>query len=271
MTDNSEQCVGLIAGAGEVPILIARKAAQNGTRVIAVSLSSDIAARLESHVHKNFSIGVGRVHKILKTLRSENVSRLILAGKVEKSMVFKLQFFDMKTLKILTGLISRQDKTILEKWISVAEEEGFTVLDQKVFLKELFPGKGCLTRRQPSQNEMEDIEFGLPIAKYMADKEIGQTIIVKNKTVIAVEGVEGTDQAIARGCRLANGKCVAIKVSRTGQDFRYDCPGIGPQTVGSLAEGKASVLALEAGNIMLIEKEKVLALADAAGISVICV
>ncbi len=135
MTDNSEQCIGLIAGAGEVPILIARKAAQNGTRIIAVSLSSDIAVRLESHVHKNYSIGVGRVHKILKTLRNENVSRLILAGKVEKSMVFKLQLFDMKTLKLLMDLKSRQDKTILEKGISVAEEEGFTVLDQKVFLK----------------------------------------------------------------------------------------------------------------------------------------
>ena len=105
----------------------------------------------------------------------------------------------------------------------------------------------------------------------MANQEIGQTIIVKNKTVIAVEGVEGTDQAIARGCRLADGKCVAIKVSRTDQDFRYDCPGIGPQTVESLAEGKASVLALEAGNIMLIDKEKVVARADAAGLSVIWV
>lgn len=271
MTDNSEQCIGLIAGAGEVPILFARKAAQNGCKIVSISLSNEIAVRLKPYVHKNYSIGVGRVQKILKTLRSENVSRLILVGKVEKGMVFKLQLFDMKTLKLLMSLKSHQDKAILEKGIEVAEEEGFTVLDQKAFLKELFPAKGCMTRRQPDQSEMEDIEFGFSIAKYMANQEIGQTIIVKNKTVIAIEGVEGTDQTIERGCQLANGKCVAIKVSRTNQDFRYDCPGVGPKTVELLIKGKASVLALEADNIMLIEKEKVLALADAAGLSIICV
>lgn len=271
MTDNSERRIGLIAGAGEVPILIARKAAQKGVKVISVSLSNEVGAGLESHVHKNYSIWVGHIGKIFKTLKSENISQIILAGKVEKSMAMKFQMFDLKAVKLFMRFKSHQDKEILEEGIEIAREEGFTVLDQREFLKELFPGKGVLTRKKPNQREMEDIKYGLPIAKYMANQEIGQTIIVKNKTVIAVEGIEGTDQAIERGCRLAHEKCVAIKVSRTNQDFRYDCPGIGPKTAEFLVRGHASVLALEADSIMLIEKEKVLALADEAGLAVICV
>jgi DUF1009 family protein len=271
MTDNSEQCIGLIAGSGVIPHIIAQKAADNGHKVISVALSPEVGANLTPLVHKNFSISVGQIHKIFKTLRSENISQVIIAGKVEKEMVFKLQMFDLKALNLLRKIKSRQDKAILEKCIKFIEDEGFTVLDQKKFLKELFPAKGLLTSKQPSQIELDDIEFGFPIAKYMADKEIGQTIIVKNRTVIAVEGVEGTDQAIERGCRLGKENCIAIKVSRTNQDFRYDCPGVGPQTIESLAKGKASLLAIEADNIMLVEKEKVLKLADEAGIAIICV
>jgi DUF1009 family protein len=271
MTDNSEQCIGLIAGAGIIPHIIAKKAADSGHKVISISLSTEVGTQLTPLVHKNFSIGVGQIHKIFKTLRGENISQIIIAGKVEKEMVFKLQMFDLKTLNLLRKLKSRQDKAILEKGIELIEEEGFKVLDQKKFLKELFPAKGVLTSKQPTQSELDDIEFGFPIAKYMADKEIGQTIIVKNKTVIAVEGVEGTDQTIERGCRLGKESCIAIKVSRTNQDFRYDCPGIGPKTIESLAKGKASLLAIEADNIMLVEKEKVLKLADEADISIICV
>ncbi|MGV7221461.1 MAG: LpxI family protein [Nitrospinales bacterium] len=271
MTENSEQCIGLIAGAGVIPLIIAQKATDNGHKVVSISLSTEISTELTPFVHKNYSIGVGQIHKILKTLRSENISQVIIAGKVEKEMVFKLQMFDLKTLNLLRKLKSRQDKAILEKGIELIENEGFRVIDQKKFLKELFPSKGILTSKQPPQNELDDIEYGFSIAKYMADKEIGQTIIVKNKTVIAVEGVEGTDQAIERGCLLGKDNCIAIKVSRTNQDFRYDCPGIGPRTIEYLAKGKASLLAIEADNIMLVEKEKVLKLANKAGIAIICV
>ena len=145
------------------------------------------------------------------------------------------------------------------------------MLDQKEFMQELYPLAGVLTRARPSKEAMADIEYGLPIVRYMADQEIGQTIVVKNQTVIAVEGVEGTDVTIERGCRLAQGKCTAIKFSRTEQDYRYDSPGIGPKTVEGLIAGGASVLALEAGRIMIVDREQVLEMADRAGLSIICV
>ena len=111
---------------------------------------------------------------------------------------------------------------------------------------------------------MEDIKFGFPIARKLADMEIGQTLVIKNKSVIAVEAFEGTDKAIQRGCELAKGNCVVIKVSRTNQDYRYDSPGIGPQTIKTLIAGGASVLALEAERVMAVEQEQVLKMADEA-------
>ena len=128
-----------------------------------------------------------------------------------------------------------------------------------------------LQETNPSIKAMEDIEYGMPIVRYMADEEIGQTIVVKNQTVIAVEGVEGTDVTIERGCRLSEGECTVLKVSRTEQDYRYDSPGVGPRTMEGLIAGGASVLALEAGRIMIINREKVVEMADRANVSIICV
>lgn len=268
--ENLEQRIGLIAGSGEIPILFARKASQKGIKVVSISLTEEIGVGLEPHVHKNYSIWIGQPQKIIDALRSENITQILLVGKVEKKMIFQLHLFDMKALKYLRRMKTRQDKAILEEGMVIAREEGFTVLDQREFLGEIFPGKGVLTKKKPGKKEMEDIAFGLSIARNMADHEIGQTIVVKNKTVIAVEGVEGTDLAIERGCDLAHGDCVAIKVSRTNQDYRYDSPGIGPTTVKILAKGKASVLALEADRVMVIERDLVVKLANEAGLSIIC-
>jgi len=152
--------------------------------------------------------------------------------------------------------------------IEELEKEGVRVLSQKDFLSEIYPKKGVPTHRKPSPKELEDIKFGFPIAKKLADMEIGQTLVVKNKSVIAVEAFEGTDKAIQRGCELTQGNCVVIKVSRTNQDYRYDSPGIGPQTIKTLIAGGASVLALEAERVMAVEQEQVLRMADEAKVVV---
>ena len=138
-------------------------------------------------------------------------------------------------------------------------------------LSEVFPGEGVLGRRKPSSKEMEEVEFGFPIAKKLADLEIGQTIVVKNKTVVAVEAIEGTDKALERGCKLSRGKCIALKVSRTNQDYRYDVPGIGPQTLEGLINGGASVLALEAGRVMVVDQSRLVKMADQAKMSIVCI
>ena len=261
--------IGLIAGSGGVPIYFARKASQLGMKIVSVGFSDEIQNGLKPYSEKSYSIGIGQAGKILATFKENNVKNLLVLGKVDKSIVFKLQKFDLKALKFFKNIVTHEDKVLLLGMIAELDREGFTVLSQKEFLSDIFPPKGNLTRRAPTKQELGDIEFGLPIAQKLADMEIGQTLIVKNKMVVAVEALEGTDRAIQRGCELAQGKCVVIKVSRTNQDYRYDTPGIGPQTIRMLSEG--SVLALEAERVMVVEQEKVLSLANDAKIAVTCV
>lgn len=261
--------IGLIAGAGEVPVYFARKASQRGIKLVSIGFSDEIQKGLAPFSEESYSIGVGQPGKIIKTLNQNDVKDVLVLGKVEKSIIFKLQKFDLKALQFMKNIVTHEDKVLLLGVIAEFEKEGFRVLSQKDFLSEIFPPKGTLTRREPSKRELEDIEFGLPIARKLADMEIGQTLVVKNKTVVAVEALEGTDRAIQRGCELAKGKCVVIKVSRTNQDYRYDSPGIGPQTIRMLEEG--AVLALEAERVMVVEQEKVLDLANDAKIAVTCI
>jgi UDP-2,3-diacylglucosamine hydrolase len=265
MTSTREK-IGLIAGSGEIPIYFARKASELGIKIISVGFSEEIQNGLTPFSLKSYSIGVGQAGKIIATFQKNDVKDLLIMGKVDKSIVFKLQKFDLKALKFFKNIVTHEDKVLLLGMINELKKEGLTVLSQKEFLSDIFPSKGNLTRRKPTNQELEDIEFGLPIARKLADMEIGQTLIVKNKTVVAVEALEGTDRAIQRGCELAQGKCVVIKVSRTNQDYRYDSPGIGPQTIRMLSEG--SVLALESERVMVVEQDKVLDLANEVNIVV---
>ena len=270
MNDQSKR-IGLLAGAGEVPAYFAECAAQSGISIVCVSFTDEIHATLKPLVEKAYSIGLGKTGKIFQTFKDENITDLVMLGKVDKKVLFKPSIFDLRALSILKNLVNQEDKTLLLGIIKEVEKEGFHVLDQKKLLGEVFPGEGVLTRKKPSSKEMEDIHFGLPIAKKMADMEIGQTIVLKDKAVIAVEAIEGTDKTIERGCELSRGKCVTIKVSRTNQDYRYDVPGIGPQTLEGLINGGASVLVLEAGRVMVVDQPKVVEMADKAKISIVCI
>ncbi|GJL78605.1 MAG: hypothetical protein NPINA01_15940 [Nitrospinaceae bacterium] len=263
--------IGLIAGAGEIPIYFARKASKNGARLVSIGFTDDIQAQLAPFAEKSYSIGLGKTSKIISTLKEESIRDVLILGKVDKSVIFRLQMFDMRTLKFLKNLKNKEDKTLMLGVIEEMNKEGFQVLDQREFLREIFPARKILSRRPPSKSEMEDVEFGLPIAKKLADMEIGQTLVVSNKTVIAVEAIEGTDRTIERGCSLAKESAVVVKVSRTDQDYRFDSPGVGPKTIEGLIKGGARVLALEAERVMMVDQARVVEMADRAGLSVICV
>ena len=268
MKDQSRR-IGLLAGTGVVPVYFAKRAAKSGIRIVSVSFSDEINAKLEHLVDKAYSIGLGKTGKIFQTFKDENIIDLVMLGKVDKEIIFRPSFFDLRAVKFFKNLLSQEDKTLLLGVIREIEKEGFHVLDQKELLGEVFPGEGVLTERKPSNREMEEIEFGLPIAKKLADMEIGQTIVVKNKMVVAVEAIEGTDRALERGCELSRGKCIAVKVSRTNQDYRYDVPGIGPKTIESLINGKASVLALEAGRVMVVDQPRIVEMANQSNMSIV--
>ncbi|MEE9165428.1 MAG: UDP-2,3-diacylglucosamine diphosphatase LpxI [Nitrospinota bacterium] len=263
--------IGLIAGTGELPRILAKQAAEDNIKVIAIALSKDSISSLRPVCNKVFHLGIGQANKVLKTLKNEKIKNVIMIGKVDKKVIFQTKIFDFRALKILKNMKLKDDKSLMMVVIDELKSEGISCLDQSLFLKKLFPSKGVLTKRKPTKSEWEDIRYGLSIAKEMAQMEIGQTLVAKDKSIVAVEAMEGTDQTIMRGLKIAGKGAVVVKVSRPKQDFRYDIPAVGETTLSMVIKGKASVLALEAERTLVVNKEKMIELANKYKISIVAV
>ena len=263
--------IGLIAGTGELPRIVAKQAAEDNIKVFAIALSKDSISSLRPVCNKVFHLGIGQTNKILKTLKNEKIKNVLMIGKVDKKVIFQTKIFDFRSLKILKNMKLKDDKSLMMVVIDELKSEGISCLDQSMFLKKLFPSKGVLTKRKSTKSEWEDIQYGFSIAKEMAQMEIGQTVVVKDKSIVAVEAMEGTDQTIMRGLKIAGKGAVVVKVSRPKQDFRYDIPAVGETTLSMIIKGKAAVLALEAERTLVLNKEKMIELANKYEISIVAV
>ncbi len=260
----------LIAGAGEIPVILARAAKSNGVSFISIALTEAAMAPLDDLADRVYRLSIGQVGKIIKTIKSEGIDKVIFIGKVRKDLLFEKIRFDLKALKVLKGLNNRNDDTIMLSLVNVLADEGIEVLDQTTYLKALMPGEGVLTKRKPKKDEWEDIRYGMEMAKKSAFLDIGQTVVVKGKAIMAVEAIEGTDEAIKRGGNLARkGGAVVAKVAKPKQDPRFDVPTVGITTLQSMIKGGAKVLAIEAERTLVVEQEKLVKEADAAGISIV--
>ena len=263
--------IGLIAGTGELPQILAEQAAKDNIKVIAIALSKDSVPSLKPVCDKVFHLGIGQTTKVLKTLKNEKIKNVIMIGKVEKKNIFQTIIFDFRALNILRKMKLKDDKSLMNVVIDELKLEGINCLDQSLFLKELFSSKGVFTKRMPDKDEWEDIKYGFSIAKEMARLEIGQTVVVKDKSIVAVEAMEGTDQTIKRGLKIAGKGTVVVKVSRPKQDFRYDIPTVGETTLSIMIQGKASILALEAERTLVVNRDKMVELADKYKVSIVAV
>ncbi len=263
--------LGLITGTGDLPVILANSVKARGIEIVSIAFSKKSAAALESSSKKVYHLGIGEVNKILKTLKLEGIKEVVLIGKIEKRLVFQNKRFDLRALKLLSKLRQKDDNTLMLAVTNEIEKEGIKVLDQNLFLGELFPRKGVLTKRSPGDNEWKDIEYGFRMAKKISALDIGQTIVVKDQAVMAVEAIEGTDETIKRGCKLARKNGVVVKVSWQNQDTRFDIPTIGIRTIEEMSAGNATVLAVEAGKMMIVNLQEVQTLADEAGISIVTV
>ena len=263
--------IGLIAGTGELPRMLAEQASKDNIKVIAIALSKDSISSLQPVCDKVFQLGIGQTNKLLKTLKNEKIKNVFMIGKVDKKVIFQTKIFDFRALKILKNMKLNDDKSLMTVVIDELKSEGISCLDQSLFLKKLFPSKGVLTKKKPTKSEWEDIQYGFSIAKEMAQMEIGQTVVVKNKAIVSVEAMEGTDQTIIRGLKIAGKGAIVVKVSRPKQDFRYDIPAVGETTLSMIIKGKASVLALEAERTLVVNKDKMIELANKYKISIVAV
>ncbi len=264
--------IGLVAGSGRLPIIFSDMAKAKGDEVIAFGIKGITDAGLEKSVDKMHWLVWGDLKKAMMLLLMERIKRIVLLGKISKEMVFKDTGNMDAEAKALMGKIGdKKDYSILGGVAGALKKVGVEVLDPTVYLETLVPSKGVLTQHEPSEAEMEDVNYGIAIARELAKSDIGQTIAVKDRTVIAVEAAEGTDETISRAGKLVKGGFVVIKVARPDQDMRFDIPLIGPDTLSSIERAGGTVLALEANKTFLMDREELIKRADANDISVVII
>jgi UDP-2,3-diacylglucosamine hydrolase len=250
------EALGILAGSGRLPFVAAAEARRQGLRVVAVALREEADPSLASRVDAIHWIRVGQLGAAVRALREEHVTDVLLLGKVEITHLFSRARPDLLGAKVLLKARDLRGDSLLAAIVDALAVEGIQVLETPRFLGPLLVPPGRLTSRAPTAREQNDIDLGRRIAHQIAALGIGQTLVVKHGTVLAVESVEGTDAAIRRGGELGRGGVVVVKVSRVDQDLRFDLPTIGTETLSALRDASATALALDAGRTLLLERDR---------------
>lgn len=271
MTITLEKTQGLIAGDGELPVKLAQSAQKSGFDVVAISLSPDNRKQLEKYCKKVYSFGPAEIIKIEEKLIEEGVKQLSFIGKVHKALLLKNPKLDSKALELIKSMEKLNDDAVMLSIVNELEKIGITVLDQTIFIKNLMIPKGVLTETQPTKEEQDDISYGFGLAKEMGKLDIGQSVVIKNKMILAVEAIEGTDKCVQRGCKLARGGAIVVKVSKPSQDKRFDIPTVGLKTIKNLKRYGGKILAVEAGETIIVEQKELIKFANRHKIVVVAV
>jgi hypothetical protein len=263
-----DEVIGIIAGGGQFPLMVADSIRKQGHRVVAVAHREETDPELAKKVDQIVWIHLGQLGQLIKALKKNGVQKALMAGSIAKRLMFKLKP-DLKGLTLMSKLAIFHDDGILRSLAKELEKEGIYIVSATTYIPELLSPPGCLTKRKPTKKENEDIKFGWHIAKELGKLDIGQCVVVRRGTVLALEAMEGTDETILRGGKLAREKAVVVKVSKPNQDLRFDIPSVGLKTVESMAKVKASVLALEAGKTLMFDKPEMIELANRSGIAIL--
>jgi DUF1009 family protein len=218
--------IGLIAGSGQLPIIFSRAAKKSGLRVYAVAHVGETEARLKTFVEAIKWIRIGEVKRLISFFRGHGVRDAVMAGGITKTRMFVDVRPDVKALKLLATMDHTQDDGLLRAFAGELEKEGITIHASTFLLPELVAQKGCWTRRKPSRSEMADVRFGWRIVKEIGRLDIGQAVVVRDRSVMAVEAIDGTDATIRRGGLLGKEKTVVVKASKPTQDMRFDMPAV---------------------------------------------
>ncbi len=259
--------LGIIAGNGRFPILVAKEAKKEDYRVVVCAIEQEAEPSLVDFSDAFRWMKIGEMKRLTNFFAAEGVHEAVMAGKVEKVRLFKENVrLDLDMMAILVKLKDHKDDSLLGGIADYLFKKGVTLQDSTFLLKHLMPGAGVLGKRSPSKAILENINFGFEMAKKISGADIGQTVVVKNKVVLAVEAIEGTDEAIKRGAELGRGKIVVVKVAKPNQDMRFDVPAVGLKTLEGLIAARAEALAFEANKTLFIGQEIFVEKANRAGI-----
>jgi len=263
--------LGIIAGTGDLPRSVAEEAVSQGYRVVVIALKGFTDPSLEQVADEVDWFKLGQLQKPISFLKSNEIDRVVMAGKIEKSNLLRPwnMRFDRRALHMIRSMKDWRDDTVLAAIADEFLKDGIVIVDMTPWVGKLMAPQRVITRGSPTEKQWKDIEFGRTMARGIGGLDIGQTVVVKNSAVIAVEAIDGTDRAIRRSADLGIRHCVVVKMAKPAQDMRFDVPGIGPSTIDSMVAAKARVLAIEAGKTMIAGHDEMVRNAEKAKIIVV--
>lgn len=264
-TDN----IGIIAGGGQFPFIVADAARKRGLHVTAVAFEGEADKALSDKVDEIEWIKLGQLGRLIKAFKQRNISKALMAGSINKSRMFSNIKPDLKGLAFMSRFAIFHDDSILRALANELHEEGIDIVSSTIYLPELLAPEGCLTKRKPNKDEKRDIEIGWKVAKELGRLDIGQCVVIRDKTILALEAIDGTSATILRGGKIAGEKAVVVKVSKPDQDLRFDVPSVGMETIRSMIDVNAGLLAVEAGKTLIFDIKKMVDLADRNKISIV--
>src|SRR5579862_5926565 len=259
---------GLNAGNGRFPFLVLEGARSQGIEMAVIALREEASPELERIAKKLHWVGLGELGRTIDLLHQEGVTRAVMAGQVKHNKIFSIRP-DWQFAKLMMSLPRKNTDSLIGAVAKVLEKEGIELVDSTAFLKPLLPSVGVLTKRKPDTREAEDIEYGLGVARHIAAMDLGQTVVVRDRACVAIEAMEGTDETIERAARITGGqKLVIVKMSKRGQDMRFDVPVIGLKTIEVMRRANATALAVDAGRTLLFDRQNLIRAADEASIAI---
>lgn len=270
MSENLPSVIGLIAGNGRFPLLFAQAARKQGVKVVTAAAKGDTSLLIHFVSDKVQWFWPGEAKRFFSYFRQHGVTHVLMAGQIDPDTLFrKDRPADEDYKALFAGLKDRRCDTIFAAVADRLKQEGMELLDSTLLVKSFLAPKGTLTRRAPTEKELVDIEFGIRVAKHAGAMDIGQTVVIKDKAIVAVEAMEGTDRCITRGGLIAREGAVVVKTSKPKQDSRFDVPVVGPRTIATMARARAACLAIESGRTLLIDRKETVRLANKNGICIV--
>ncbi len=263
--------LGLIAGNGEFPFLVLEGAKRAGASVAVAAIREETDPAIERIADSLVWVGIGQLGKMLRFFKAEGVDQAIMAGQVKHVQIFSRAIPDVRMLKMLLRLPRRNTVALIGAVAQELASEGIELLDSTYFLKDQLPQPGNLSKRKPDERERGDIEYGLEIASEIARRDLGQTIVVRERACVAIEAMEGTDAVIRRAGQLVRGRLTVVKIAKPDQDMRFDVPVVGLPTVAAMIEAGATCLCLSAGKTLMFDREEMIKLANRNKIAVVAV
>ena len=262
--------IGLIAGNGRFPFLVLDSARAQNIDIVVAAIKEETAPEIETAGFPVHWLRLGELGKLIRVFRKAGISKAIMAGQVKHVQIFGSGIPDLTMFKMLVGLKQKNTDSLIGGVARVLEENGITLLSYSPLIEPYLAAQGKLTRRGLNKSEQADIDYGRPIARKIAGMDIGQTIVVRNRAVVAVEAMEGTDSAMLRAGELAHKKdLTVVKVSKPDQDMRFDIPVIGVSTVDIMIACGATALVIDAGRTLVFDKEDLRQKADKHGIAIV--